>query len=168
LALSYGAAGAGNWAVQTVDSEGPVGWNTSIALDQNDRPHISYEGSSAVRYARWDGAACAIETVAQPGNVDGNGVVDGLDLTAVLTAWETEPGHPLWNAQADLDGNGVINGLDLTEVISNWTTAAAVPPAASEPTETEAVEPGRRGPRRGQRREGKGQRTGEVAAQEEP
>ena len=72
--------------------------------------------------------------VSQPGgDVDGNGVVDGLDLTAVLTAWETIPGDPLWNVDADLDGNDVINGLDLTEVISNWTvaSAAAAPEAGS-------------------------------------
>jgi len=69
---------------------------------------------------------------AGPGDVDGNGVVDGLDLTAVLTAWETVPGDPLWNPDADLDDNNVVNGLDLTEVISNWTTATAEPePAAA-------------------------------------
>jgi len=57
-----------------------------------------------------------------PGDVDGNGVVNGLDLTAVITAWDTVPGHPRWNPAADLDGSGYIDGLDLTEVISNWTT----------------------------------------------
>jgi hypothetical protein len=89
--------------------------------------------------------------------VDGNGVVDGLDLTAVLTAWKTIPGDPLWNPAADLDCNGGIDGLDLTEVISNWTTAAAAaPPAASEPTATEAVKPGRRGSRPGKARRGNG------------
>jgi len=62
------------------------------------------------------------------GDVDGNGVVDGLDLTAVITAWETTPGDPLWNPDADLDGNNVIDGLDLTEVISNWTTAGGAVP----------------------------------------
>ena len=66
-----------------------------------------------------------------PGDVDGNGVVDGLDLTAVLTAWDTVPGDPLWNEDADLDDNDVVNGLDLTEVISNWTTAAVAAPKAS-------------------------------------
>jgi hypothetical protein len=66
-----------------------------------------------------------------PGDVDGNGVVDGLDLTAVLTAWETTPGDPLWNPNADLDGNGVVDGLDLTEVISNWTVATAPAPEAA-------------------------------------
>jgi hypothetical protein len=66
---------------------------------------------------------------ALPGDVDGNGVVDGLDLTAIITAWHTTPGHPLWNPAADLDGTGVVNGLDLTEVISNWTTAAPAAPS---------------------------------------
>ncbi len=60
-----------------------------------------------------------------PGDVDGNGVVDGLDLTAVMTAWETRPGDPLWDPDADLDGNDLVDGLDLTEVISNWTVTSA-------------------------------------------
>jgi len=77
------------------------------------------------------------------GDVDGNMVVDGLDLTAVLTAWETEPGDPLWNPNADLDGNGVVDGLDLTEVISNWTTGAgAASPRELGPPATEALESG--------------------------
>jgi len=88
-----------------------------------------------------------------PGDVDGNGVVDGLDLTAVLSAWETVPGDPLWNANADLDCNGVVDGLDLTAVISNWTTAVATAP---ESTATESASPGRREPSRGNARRGPG------------
>ncbi len=63
-----------------------------------------------------------------PGDVDASGVVDGLDLTAILTSWDTTPGDPLWNPEADLDGSGVVDGLDLTEAISNWTVSS--PPAA--------------------------------------
>ena len=74
-----------------------------------------------------------------PGDVTGNGVVDGLDLTAILTAWETVPGDPLWNAYADLDTNQVVNGLDLTEVISNWTVSSS-----SAPEESEPAKPGKR------------------------
>ena len=78
------------------------------------------------------GLACYdLTTGIGPGDVDGNGVVDGLDLTAVLTAWDTVPGDPLWNDLADLDDNDVVNGLDLTEVISNWTTASAAAPEAA-------------------------------------
>ena len=56
------------------------------------------------------------------GDVDGNGVVDGLDLGAVIAAWMTSPGHPLWNPAADLDGTGIVDGLDLSEVICHWTS----------------------------------------------
>ncbi len=73
------------------------------------------------------------------GDVDCNGVVDGLDLTAVLTAWETTPGDPLWDPDADLDDNNIVDGLDLTEVISNWTVTAA--PAPEEPA---PAKPGKR------------------------
>ena len=98
--------------------------------------------------AVWDLFTCfQTTTLTVPGDVDGNGVVDGLDLTAVLSAWETIPGDPLWNPAADLDGNDVINGLDLTEVISNWTMAAAAPAASA--SATEAVKPDERGAGRG-------------------
>lgn len=78
------------------------------------------------------------------GDVDGNGVVDGLDLTAVITAWETTSSDALWNPDADLDGNDVIDGLDLTEVISNWTTTSAAPEPAS--LSVGAAEEGSAGP----------------------
>ncbi len=84
---------------------------------------------------------------AVPGDVDGNGVVNGLDLTAVIAAWQTTPGDPLWNPAADLDGSGVVDGADLTEVVSNWATASAAASAASESTET--AKPGQRGSRPG-------------------
>jgi hypothetical protein len=67
------------------------------------------------------------------GDVDGNGIVDGLDLTAVLTAWKTVPGDLLWNPDADLDGNGGVDGLDLTEVISNWGNTLTGCPALAAP-----------------------------------
>jgi len=82
--------------------------------------------------------AFQLTTAVVPGDVDGNGVVDGLDLTAVLTAWLTEPGDPLWNDAADLDDNDIVDGLDLTEVISNWTTASA-----AAPEEASDAKPGR-------------------------
>ena len=46
-------------------------------------------------------------------------------MAAVISAWDTTPGHPLWNPDADLDGNGAVDGLDLAEVISNWSAASA-------------------------------------------
>ena len=95
--------------------------------------------------------------IPDPGDVDGNGVVDGLDLTAVLSAWETVPGDPLWNPAADLDCNGVVDGLDLTEVISNWTTASAAAPASeAAPTPGGSGDPNKPGAGRGNVHKGKG------------
>jgi len=88
----------------------------------------------------WNAVDGDLYAIGQRGDVDGNGVVDGLDLTAVITAWMTVPGDPLWNPDADLDGNGLIDGLDLTEVISNWTPAAVTAAAESET----AAKPGKR------------------------
>ena len=49
-----------------------------------------------------------------PGDVDGNGTVDGSDVTIVLAYWgQDEP-------SADLDGNGTVDGSDLTIVLAYW------------------------------------------------
>jgi hypothetical protein len=51
-----------------------------------------------------------------PGDIDGNGVVDVDDLTAVILAWGP-CGPP---CPPDTDGNGVVDVDDLTEVILGW------------------------------------------------
>ena len=50
---------------------------------------------------------------ARPGDIDGNGAVDGGDLAALLSNWGG-------SGAADLDGNGTINGGDLAVLLSNW------------------------------------------------
>ena len=108
-------------------------WDTLAIynLDTGDFIHVASQEEVG-----WNEALCSYYTPTTaggplPGDVDGNGVVDGLDLTAVLTAWETTPGDPLWDPDADLDDNNIVDGLDLTEVISNWTTGAGTPGAGT-------------------------------------
>jgi len=54
-----------------------------------------------------------------PGDVDGNGAVNGIDLAAVLAAWNTNgtayPG-------SDVNHDGAVNGQDLAITLSNWGT----------------------------------------------
>ena len=52
-----------------------------------------------------------------PGDINGDGVVDGGDLPAVLAAMETIAvcGDP-----AELTGDGIIDGADLAVVLGNW------------------------------------------------
>jgi hypothetical protein len=53
------------WQVETVDAAGLTGFYTSLALDSNDYPHISYtnETDFDLKYARWDGSNWQIDTV---------------------------------------------------------------------------------------------------------
>jgi hypothetical protein len=52
-----------------------------------------------------------------PGDVNGDGVVDVLDLVLVITGWGPCPPPP---CAADLDGDGEIGVGDLIQVIVNW------------------------------------------------
>ncbi len=55
--------------------------------------------------------ACEAQLAA---DINHDGRVDGLDLTAMLTAWGTT------NADADLDGDGLVDALDLAVLLSAW------------------------------------------------
>lgn len=49
-----------------------------------------------------------------PGDLDGDGIVDGGDLTDLLARWgESDP-------DADLDGNGTVDGADLNALLGAW------------------------------------------------
>jgi hypothetical protein len=48
-----------------------------------------------------------------PGDVNGDGVVNGADLSAILSGW----GLP---GASDLNHDGTTNGADLSLVLSNW------------------------------------------------
>ena len=48
------------------------------------------------------------------GDLDGDGVVDGADLTILLGAWGT------LDVTADIDANGVVDGTDLALLLGDW------------------------------------------------
>jgi len=58
-------------------------------------------------------------------DINDNGVVDGTDLTLLLSAWGTN------NADADIDGSGVVGGTDLTALLASWGPCIVVPPWAT-------------------------------------
>ncbi|MEY3143560.1 MAG: hypothetical protein RLY21_2053 [Planctomycetota bacterium] len=54
-----------------------------------------------------------------PGDVDGDGAVNGNDLALLLASWGGD-------GAADFDGSDVVDGTDLTVVLSNWGNCGAV------------------------------------------
>lgn len=60
-----------NWNTEIVDYNGSVGTDTSLALDRDDYPHISYHdwANEDLKYARWNGTDWRIEIVDAPGDV---------------------------------------------------------------------------------------------------
>lgn len=53
--------------------------------------------------------------VSNPADINGDGAVNGLDLTVLLGAWGS--GAPA----ADIDDNGIVDGLDLSQLLAAWT-----------------------------------------------
>jgi hypothetical protein len=54
-----------------------------------------------------------------PGDLDGDGSVNGVDLGIILGNWDTA------NPISDLNGDGATNGLDLGILLGGWGTCPA-------------------------------------------
>lgn len=61
-------------------------------------------------------ASVSVSIVAVPGDVNGDGVVDCLDLELVKAAFGTKTGQAAFNPSADVNHDGVVNVLDLSYV----------------------------------------------------
>jgi len=55
-----------------------------------------------------------------PGDGNFDGIVDSVDLVAVLQALNSTVGDATWDTSLDLDGNGVIDAADLSLTVSNY------------------------------------------------
>jgi len=47
-------------------------------------------------------------------DLNGDGVVNIIDVSIVASAFGSRPGFANWNENADVDGNGVVNIVDVT------------------------------------------------------
>ncbi len=59
-------------------------------------------------------AVARVHASGNPADIDGNGLVNGADLAAVLTAFGTA------FSAADIDHSGLVDGLDLAAILAGW------------------------------------------------
>jgi hypothetical protein len=76
----------------------------------NSYPIDNY-GLCAINYAR------ILATGNLPGDVNGDGVVNGLDISSVSSHWLQSGTGPVIG---DANSDGVVNGLDIALISSNW------------------------------------------------
>jgi WD40 repeat protein len=104
--------------LQTYDQE--CGFDTAVGAEGVPRVVFSPD-DSRFAYGRNDGTVvvAANPFTGQPAaDLNGDGVVNGLDLALLLGLWGPCPVKG--GCAADLDGNGVVNGLDLAQLLAAW------------------------------------------------
>ena len=104
-----------------------VGETYTIKLWDNGATILNYEG--AVTYEKgqkvapgagsdWTYDVVVTAAASQiPGDANGDGVVNQLDLNAVIDNWQA---NGVGWAGGDFNGDGVVNQLDLNVIIDNW------------------------------------------------
>lgn len=115
------------------DGESSGGWvNASyrvadyVTPTSNVRVRFTAEdtGDGSVIEAGVDGLSLTVVTCDDnndvTGDVNGDGIVDGADLSQVLGYWGmcSDPG----NCPADINDDGFVDGADLASVLGNWTS----------------------------------------------
>jgi hypothetical protein len=98
------------WAFET-DGASPGPYEATITINTSDEDIPGEEVSMLV-------LTLAV-TVSATGDVNGDGVVDVMDLLALLAAWGDCPDPPD-PCPADLDGNGAVNTGDLLTLLAHW------------------------------------------------
>ena len=53
-------------------------------------------------------------------DLNGDGVVNIIDIYKVAKAFGSKPGDPNWNPIADLDENGIVNIIDIYKVARDF------------------------------------------------
>jgi hypothetical protein len=84
--------------------------------------NVTFEFTASLAYGNYSINACGQPIkwirVTIPGDINGDGTVNGLDLGILASNWLQSV--PPANPDADLNGDGTINGLDLGIMANNW------------------------------------------------
>ncbi len=85
--------------------------NDPVVADSAPLWIVFNDGMSEIEH---DAAIAFLEGPACAGDLDNSGAVDGLDFSAVLSAWGSA------SATADINGDGLVDGQDLLVLLAAW------------------------------------------------
>lgn len=102
------------WMERTVDLSSLAGQTLPLKVNFfNNLEFVFYYTGLMVRSVTIELTTLSCDTTPPVlGDLDGNGIVNGLDLAIVLGAWGTP--------DADLSGDGTTGGADITIILGNW------------------------------------------------
>jgi hypothetical protein len=122
-------ASAINWSIEIVDATPGVGRYTSLALDSNKYPHISYydDFNGNLKYARWDGSIWNIEILDTDTNVGRHTsiVLDDNDYPHIsyYDQQNSKVKYTVWNGTAwrtdVVETYAVVHGPGFTSIAMN-------------------------------------------------
>jgi murein tripeptide amidase MpaA len=125
-------SGAGAWVQLELVSENASAWvqrTFRVADFVTPGPQVQIRfvardlGGGSVVEAGVDGIqvlAVGCPKSGIPGDVNNDGIVDVIDLLALLGAWGPCPAPPM-GCPADVNGNGAVEIADLLTLLANWT-----------------------------------------------
>ncbi len=87
----------------------PTGIASNLANSADNARSID---STALVVANFRTEECVI-----PGDLNGDGFINGTDIAIMLSVWNSNGSGTL----ADINGDGIVNGGDLAFVLANWT-----------------------------------------------
>ena len=87
----------------------------------NDHHPIDLNTDPVIKVSLKDTSVLPAAGTLLPGDANGDGVVNDLDLTTVAVHWQQATG--LWE-HGDFDGSGTVDDLDLTALAVNWQRGA--------------------------------------------
>jgi PKD repeat protein len=105
----FGDGNLGNSMTAAHKYADPGIYNATLTVTDND-------GASSSMHTQ----VTIVKKQALLGDLNGDGVVNIIDVAIVARAFGSRPGNERWNPVADLDNNGIINILDLTIVAKNY------------------------------------------------
>jgi hypothetical protein len=91
----------------------PAGTVLALPLDLSGNGR-TIVGQSRTASNAVNGFVLRFDAPASPADLNGDGAINGLDLTALLANWGG-------SGTGDINQSGVVDGIDLTALLAAWT-----------------------------------------------